>query len=132
MSLPDGAPLLAPVTLSFKPHEPVLLKGPSGSGKSTLFRVLAGLWPFATGRIRLPAGAKTLFLPQRPYMPIGTLREALWFPASRRWSREAEARAALDAVGLSAFERNAWTRTRIGRRRCRSASSNGSRSPAPC
>jgi len=49
VSLPDGAPLLAPVTLSFNPHEPVLLKGPSGTGKSTLFRVLAGLWPFATG-----------------------------------------------------------------------------------
>jgi vitamin B12/bleomycin/antimicrobial peptide transport system ATP-binding/permease protein len=63
--LPDGAALLAPITLSFKPHEAVLLKGPSGSGKSTLFRVLAGLWPFATGCIRLPAGAKTLFLPQR-------------------------------------------------------------------
>src|ERR1700738_5375737 len=69
VSLPDGAPLLAPVTLSFKPHEAVLLQGPSGSGKSTLFRVLAGLWPFASGRVRLPAGAKTLFLPQRPYMP---------------------------------------------------------------
>src|SRR5690348_12950390 len=50
--------------------------GPSGSGKSTLVRVLAGLWPFATGHIHLPAGARTLFLPQRPYMPIGTLGEA--------------------------------------------------------
>ena len=55
VSLPDGAPLLAPVTLSFKPHEAVLLQGPSGSGKSTLFRVLAGLWPFASGRVRLKA-----------------------------------------------------------------------------
>jgi putative ATP-binding cassette transporter len=103
VSLPDGEPVLAPVTLSFKPHEPVLLKGPSGCGKSTLFRVLAGLWPFATGLIRLPAGAKTLFLPQRPYMPIGTLREALWFPAPPALDREAEARAALAAVGLSAL-----------------------------
>ena len=103
MSLPDGAPLLAPVTLSFKPHESVLLRGPSGSGKSTLFRVLAGLWPFATGRIRLPAGAKTLFLPQRPYIPIGTLREALWYPGQPVLGREAEERAALAAVGLSAM-----------------------------
>jgi vitamin B12/bleomycin/antimicrobial peptide transport system ATP-binding/permease protein len=95
VSLPDGEPLLAPVTLRFKPHESVLLKGPSGSGKSTLFRVVAGLWPFATGRIRLPAGAKTLFLPERPYMPIGTLREALWFPARPALDREAEAQAAL-------------------------------------
>jgi putative ATP-binding cassette transporter len=105
VSLPDGGALLAPVTLSFKPREPVLLKGPSGSGKSTLFRVLAGLWPFATGRIRLPAGATTLFLPQRPYMPMGTLREALWFPARPELEREAEARAALALVGLPTLSR---------------------------
>ena len=54
LDLPDGAPLLASVTLSLRPHEAVLLKGSSGCGKSTLFRVLTGLWPFATGRIRLP------------------------------------------------------------------------------
>jgi vitamin B12/bleomycin/antimicrobial peptide transport system ATP-binding/permease protein len=81
VALPNGTPLLTPVTLRLHPHETVLLKGPSGCGKSTVFRVLAGLWPFATGRIRLPAGVQTLFLPQRPYMPIGTLRQALWFPA---------------------------------------------------
>ena len=103
VSLPDGTPLLAPVTLNLKPHESVLLKGPSGSGKSTLFRVLAGLWPFATGHISLPADATTLFLPQRPYMPIGTLREALWFPAQPALGGEDEARAALTAVGLSSL-----------------------------
>jgi putative ATP-binding cassette transporter len=103
VSLPNGTPLLDPVTVSFKPHEAVLLKGPSGSGKSTLFRVLAGLWPFATGRIRVPAGAKTLFLPQRPYMPIGTLREALWFPAKPAPNSEAEGSAALESVGLSSL-----------------------------
>jgi vitamin B12/bleomycin/antimicrobial peptide transport system ATP-binding/permease protein len=114
--LPDGEPLLSPVTLSFKPHEAVLLKGASGSGKSMLVRVLAGLWPFATGRIRLPAGAKMLFLPQRPYMPIGTLREALWFPAPPALGGEAEARAALASVGLSALsqrldENSHWAQT---------------------
>ena len=66
VDLPNGTPLLASVTLSLRPHEAVLLKGSSGCGKSTLFRVLTGLWPFATGRIRLPAGVQTLFLPQRP------------------------------------------------------------------
>jgi putative ATP-binding cassette transporter len=103
VSLPDGTPLLDPVTLSLKPHESVLLQGSSGSGKSTLFRVLAGLWPFATGQIRLPTGATTLFLPQRPYIPIGSLRGALWFPARPAVSRDAEARAALASVGLPAL-----------------------------
>src|SRR4029450_1566753 len=61
VNLPDGTPLLTPVTLRLRPHEAVLLKGPSGCGKSTVFRVLAGLWPFATGRIRLPEGVQTVF-----------------------------------------------------------------------
>lgn len=103
VDLPNGTPLLASVTLRLRPHEAVLLKGLSGCGKSTLFRVLTGLWPFATGRIRLPAGVRTLFLPQRPYMPIGTLREALWFPAPPVCDGDAEARAALLAVDLSAL-----------------------------
>jgi len=103
VALPDGTPLLAPMTLRLHPHETVLLKGPSGCGKSTVFRVLAGLWPFATGNIRLPAGVQTLFLPQRPYMPIGTLRQALWFPAPPALDGDAEARAALAAVDLAAL-----------------------------
>jgi putative ATP-binding cassette transporter len=115
--LPDGEPLLSPITLSFKPREAVLLKGTSGSGKSMLVRVLAGMWPFVIGRIDLPSGAKTLFLPQRPYMPIGTLREALWFPAAPPGSgREAEACAALASVGLSTLshrldEASRWVQT---------------------
>jgi len=103
VALPTGTPLLAPMTLSLKPHEAVLLKGPSGCGKSTLFRVLTGLWPYAAGRICLPEGASTLFLPQRPYMPIGTLREALWFPAPPPPDGDGEAHAALAAVDLSAL-----------------------------
>ena len=114
--LPDGEPLLSTISLSFKPREAVLLRGTSGSGKSMLVRVLAGLWPFAIGRIHLPAGAKTLFVPQRPYMPIGTLREALWFPAPPASDREAEACAALASVGMSTLsqrldEVSHWTQT---------------------
>jgi vitamin B12/bleomycin/antimicrobial peptide transport system ATP-binding/permease protein len=100
IALPDGTKLLSPTTISFRPHEAALLQGSSGTGKSTLFRVLAGLWPFATGCIELPAGATTLFLPQRPYMPIGTLREALWFPSQPAPHGDADILAALDAVGL--------------------------------
>ena len=103
ISLPDGAELLTPTTIRFRPGEAVLLQGASGSGKSTLFRVLAGLWPFATGRIELPAGARTLFLPQRPYMPIGTLRDALWFPEKAPPESDDETHAALEAVNLPAF-----------------------------
>jgi vitamin B12/bleomycin/antimicrobial peptide transport system ATP-binding/permease protein len=103
IALPDGSPLIEPVNLTLKANQPVLLKGESGSGKSTIFRVLAGLWPFATGHLRLPAGAKPLFLPQRPYMPIGSLREALWFPAQPDLDRDEEARNVLAAVGLPAL-----------------------------
>ncbi len=100
VALPDGTPLIEPVTVTLKANQPVLLKGESGSGKSTIFRVLAGLWPFASGHLRLPEGAKPLFLPQRPYMPIGTLRDALWFPSHPDRERDEEAREALAAVGL--------------------------------
>ena len=104
---PDGTALLAPVTLRFMPGEAVMVTGSSGTGKTTLFRILAGLWPFTTGRVRLPERAKTLFLPQRPYMPIATLRGALWFPARPPSDREGEVRAALELVGLS------WLDTRL-------------------
>jgi vitamin B12/bleomycin/antimicrobial peptide transport system ATP-binding/permease protein len=58
----------------------VVIQGPSGSGKTTLFRAIAGIWPFGRGRIRLPSDARVLFLPQRPYLPLGTLREVLSYP----------------------------------------------------
>jgi putative ATP-binding cassette transporter len=103
ISLPDGADLIAPVTLNLKAHEAVMFRGPSGSGKSTLFRVLAGLWPFASGEIRRPAAARMLFLPQRPYMPIGPLREAIWFPERARLERDDDVIAALTTVGLSSM-----------------------------
>jgi putative ATP-binding cassette transporter len=80
VALPDGRVLLEDVDLVVEPGQKLVIQGPSGSGKTTLFRVLAGLWPFGKGSIRLPAGAKALFLPQKPYIPIGTLAEALCYP----------------------------------------------------
>ena len=78
LQLPTGATLLSGVSLQANIGESVLLKGPSGSGKSTLFRALAGIWPFASGQTQLPADA--MFIPQRPYFPDGSLRNALAYP----------------------------------------------------
>jgi putative ATP-binding cassette transporter len=77
----------------------VVLTGRSGSGKSTLFRALAGIWPFGSGEVRRPAGA-VLFLPQRPYIPLGTLRHAVSYPAPDDAHADAEIADALAAVGL--------------------------------
>jgi vitamin B12/bleomycin/antimicrobial peptide transport system ATP-binding/permease protein len=99
LDLPDGTPLVAGVTLSILPGDTVLLGGASGSGKSTLFRAIAGIWPFGRGEIRTVGGARTLFLPQRPYLPIGTLREVVSYPLTSGVD-DAALREALDAVGL--------------------------------
>jgi putative ATP-binding cassette transporter len=79
--LPNGSPLLAPVDLTLPPRSSVLVTGPSGSGKSTLFRALAGIWPFGSGTIKQPATARVLFLPQKPYLTIGPLRDQVAYPA---------------------------------------------------
>jgi putative ATP-binding cassette transporter len=74
LHLPDGRSLVTHVNLSLLRGDSVLLGGASGSGKSTLFRAIAGIWPFGRGEIRASPRARVLFLPQRPYLPIGTLR----------------------------------------------------------
>jgi putative ATP-binding cassette transporter len=83
----------------------VLISGPSGSGKTTLFRVLAGLWPFATGTLRVPAGARVLFLSQKPYLPLGTLREAVAFPQAPTAFTDGEIKAALADLRLAHLTR---------------------------
>jgi vitamin B12/bleomycin/antimicrobial peptide transport system ATP-binding/permease protein len=80
VDLPDGRKLVRVDDLSLRPNETTLLTGPSGSGKSTLFRAISGIWPFGEGEIRTPQGATMMLLPQRPYIPIGTLRSAVTYP----------------------------------------------------
>ena len=100
LALPQGQSLLQPTTLAFKPNEDTLITGLSGSGKSTLFRALAGIWPYWKGRIRLPKGAKLLFLPQKPYLPIGSLKRAVSYPDDPAKFSDEDVLQALDAVGL--------------------------------
>jgi putative ATP-binding cassette transporter len=78
IALPTGAVLLGSTTLHARPGDRILLQGPSGSGKSTLFRTLAGIWPFSSGSVARDKDA--MFIPQHPYFPNGTLREALAYP----------------------------------------------------
>lgn len=99
LALPNAHPLLEHGSLTIAPGESVLLTGPSGSGKSTLFRAIAGIWPFAKGRILRPAGP-ALFLPQRPYIPIGSLRRAVTFPAEPGRFTDEAIRESLITCGL--------------------------------
>jgi putative ATP-binding cassette transporter len=92
--------LVAGAQLDISPGEAVVINGPSGSGKSTLFRAIAGIWPFGDGEISLPKDARVLFLPQRPYLPLGTLRRAVCYPENEAQFSDAEVTAALQAAGL--------------------------------
>jgi putative ATP-binding cassette transporter len=98
--LPTGRTLLADASVEIPAMSHALVRGPSGSGKSTLFRALAGIWPFGSGNIRTPREFGALFLPQRPYFPIGTLRLAVSYPASPGAFDDALIKDALGAVGL--------------------------------
>ena len=100
LDLPDGSPLIKPFDAAVRPGESVLITGPSGSGKSTLFRAFAGIWPFGGGRLVKPA-ASTLFLPQKPYLTIASLREQLTYPAASDAFDDDACRAALADCGLA-------------------------------
>ncbi len=100
LDLPGGQPLMANVNLALMRGESVLLSGPSGVGKSTLLRAIAGIWPFGSGEIRVPPNTRVLFLPQKPYLPIGTLQEAVSYPMPAGGVDDTKLREALEAVGL--------------------------------
>jgi putative ATP-binding cassette transporter len=103
VKLPSGAPLVAADHFSLRPGERTLVTGPSGAGKSTLFRAIAGIWPFGDGAIEIPANAALMMLPQRPYLPIGTLHAAIVYPGENASFSADRIREVLRDVGLPQF-----------------------------
>jgi putative ATP-binding cassette transporter len=99
LNLPDGQLLRPNISLAASRGEALLITGASGVGKSTLLRAIAGLWPFGRGRIRVGDG-RCLFLPQRPYLPLGTLADALVYPRAVAEMPRDSLADALRAVGL--------------------------------
>ena len=100
LALPGGRSLMEGVSFDIQPGDTTLISGPSGAGKSTLFRAIAGIWPFGRGEIRLPRDGRVLFLPQKPYLPIGTLREVVSYPTPPAGLADGALREALQVVGL--------------------------------
>ena len=80
IALPDGRQLAEKLSIAVPAGKRLLIGGGSGTGKSTLLRAIAGIWPYGTGEISLPTGWRTMFLPQRPYLPLGSLRRAIYYP----------------------------------------------------
>lgn len=100
VSLGDGTAVVKETDVEIGRGERVLVAGESGSGKSTLVRAIAGLWPWGGGSVSFRADSRLFMLPQRPYIPSGTLRRAVCYPqAAESWTFE-EIGEALDKVGL--------------------------------
>ncbi|MCS0494255.1 ABC transporter ATP-binding protein/permease [Ancylobacter sp. MQZ15Z-1] len=111
--LPGGEALLTVDGVTVRRGERVLLSGPSGAGKSTLLRAIAGIWPYGHGEVAVEPGARLLTLPQRPYLPVGSLRGALAYPDQMDRYSDEELRLALEAAGLPELagrldERGLW------------------------
>ncbi|MEA9390639.1 ABC transporter ATP-binding protein/permease [Acerihabitans sp. TG2] len=100
LTIPSGRTLFQPFSQAITAGERVLVVGPSGCGKSTLLRAIAGIWPYGSGDIGLQTGKKVLFLPQRSYIPIGNLMEALCYPEAPDHFSEAQMLAMLELCTL--------------------------------
>ena len=103
VALPDGRELVQDMEAAFPAGTRVLVMGSSGCGKSTLLRTLAGIWPYGRGEVSLPASSRVLFLPQRPYLPLGSLKEALSYPGGVHADNET-LKKVLEQVALSSLE----------------------------
>ena len=97
---PHGRSLIEDINVAVQKGDRVAISGPSGTGKTTLLRAIAGVWPYGSGRIDLPDAERMLFVPQRPYLPNGTLRAVVSYPASEGSHSDARIREALHQVGL--------------------------------
>jgi putative ATP-binding cassette transporter len=116
IALSDGSILIEDATADIRPGERVLITGASGSGKSTLFRAIAGLWPWGSGVIRTPPPEQMMFLPQRPYLPLGSLLGAVSYPAAPGTFDDRVVQAALERCGLGELadaldRRDRWDQT---------------------
>ena len=100
LTVPGGGVLLDGAALALAPGSSTVIRGRSGAGKSTLFRALAGIWPFGSGTVETPPGV-SLFLPQKPYIPLGTLRRAVSYPAEPFAYPDEQVAAALKDAGLA-------------------------------
>ena len=100
VSLPDRTPLSSVPAFSLRAGDRVLLSGRSGAGKTTILRAFSGVWPYGEGKVDVPDGTRTLVLPQRSYLPQGTLRQAISYPRTLDTYPDAAVRDALAAVGL--------------------------------
>ncbi|MBN9436732.1 ABC transporter ATP-binding protein/permease [Bosea sp. (in: a-proteobacteria)] len=122
----NGRIVIADTSGVVEPGEKVLITGESGSGKSTLIRALAGLWPWGSGSIGLPRGKRLAFVPQKPYLPMGTLRDVLLYPEAESRVSDEVVVAALKRCGLSYLakrldEEERWDQTLSGGERQRVA-----------
>jgi putative ATP-binding cassette transporter len=103
VSLPNGDKLLKDINMVVHPGDSLLIMGPSGCGKSTLMRTLAGIWPFGEGSITVPKGQSTLFLPQKLYLPIGTLRDSVLYPRKSLGIKEEDICRVMELCKLGEF-----------------------------
>ena len=84
LSLPNREILLKDLNFSITHGTNVIIKGANGSGKSTLMRALSGIWPYVSGTLELPDRKEMMFIPQKPYLPLGTLKDSLLYPANEQ------------------------------------------------
>ncbi len=131
VTLDDGTAVVGETEVAIGPGERLLVAGESGTGKSTLVRALAGLWPWGGGSVNFHPDRRLFMLPQKPYIPSGTLRRAIAYPgAAEDWNLERSARPCTRSASITSRKRS--RKRRRGTRPCRAARSSAWRSRACC